>query len=131
MRTVRPFSETLRLMRHVARHGGPPVTTVDKIPEDVRTNIYFIEAPSARRIKIGKTDHLRKRFCSLRISSPVPIKLVAFSVAHPREEYVYHRRFDASRYRGEWFDESDDLRSVIATLQAQFPLPEWADEDDL
>lgn len=76
--------------------------------------VYFIEAPSVARIKIGWVkDDLRRRVALLQIGSPVPLVPIAFMEGTRADERRLHRRFKSSREAGEWFRDTPELRTFI------------------
>lgn len=90
--------------------------------------IYFVEAPRARLIKIGQTQHLRSRFSGLRAASPVNVRLLAYLEGFDADERALHLRFANWRTHGEWFRPNPHLMAMIDTLARENPLPAWAGE---
>ena len=78
----------------------------DEIP-----SVYIIHAPSSKRVKIGQSRQVYKRFSAIRTMAGTDVKLIA--VLDKEDELHLHKRFAARRIVGEWFDESvlDDLRA--------------------
>ena len=79
-------------------------------------HVYFVSAPSAGLIKIGRALCAVRRFDSLRSSSPVPLTMLGAVPCHRGGalEGELHDRFAALRSHGEWFRESDELLTYIA-----------------
>ncbi len=78
-----------------------------------RPVVYFVEAVGLERIKIGTTTHLARRLSSLRVASPVPLRLVFDEPGGEDREAALHDRFDDYRVTGEWFEFSGALRSYL------------------
>lgn len=78
---------------------------------DDEPSVYLIHAPVTRRVKIGRSRQVYKRFSSIRTMSGTDVELVA--VLPGEDELHLHKRFADRRITGEWFDESvlDDLRA--------------------
>ena len=91
--------------------------------------IYLIEAPKAGMIKIGRTTDLRERFDALRTASPVPIRVMAWTIDRPRLERELHKRYAHNRQQGEWFIASAGLRNIASQWLALRPLPEWCRDE--
>lgn len=89
--------------------------------------IYFVGSREHGMVKIGRTARLKHRMSSLRNSAPVPIKLFAVVFADPSLESCLHKRFEASRMHGEWFQISDEINQCIEDIKAQ-RFAEWVPE---
>lgn len=90
------------------------------------TMIYFVEAATVMRVKIGLTQDLRARFLGLRAMSPVPLRLVAAFRGDFLDEPRLHQRFARWRHHGEWFRRHEELNRLIERVAADHPLPDWA-----
>lgn len=79
--------------------------------------VYFVEAVTLGRIKIGKAVCARTRFRTLRAMSPDTLALLGV-INTPNSgalERELHLRFAASRCHGEWFEKTDELMQFIAS----------------
>lgn len=63
--------------------------------------------------------HFPSRIKDLRKGSPVPLEFIGAVPGDVRYERELHERFAALRRRGEWFDDTEELRSAIAELLAR------------
>lgn len=87
--------------------------------------IYFIHAPLAGLIKIGRSRNVAKRLAELQTYSPVSLVLVGtigtdsdqaatrFDSFDRREEERIHLRFHHLRRHGEWFEASRELLAFV------------------
>ncbi len=79
--------------------------------------LYFVEAAEVSRIKIGLTGNLDARIQAIRTSSPVKVSLLHSLRGTARQERALHCRFIESQDHCDWFNATDDLRSLIETLK--------------
>ena len=64
--------------------------------------VYYIQMKGTPWVKIGSAQNLAKRMGTLQTSSPYVLRLVAW---HPHQkESGHHKRWEASRGIGEWFE---------------------------
>lgn len=70
---------------------------------------YFIRC--GRRVKIGRSADVLKRFAALQTASPQKMKLLLV-VAGDREKEL-HERFVRHRLHGEWFRLSEEILQFI------------------
>lgn len=75
--------------------------------------VYFIHAPSASLIKIGRTSNIDSRLSSLRMASPAPLVLLGTFAGGVTEEAALHRRWSSIRRHGEWFKATSELFAEI------------------
>lgn len=79
--------------------------------------IYFLEAPTISRLKIGRTGDLKKRLEIIRTACPVDTKLFGVMRNYPYESNVLemsiHRYFRNRRQKGEWFDYDQSILDEI------------------
>lgn len=85
--------------------------------------VYFIAAPSAGVIKIGKATNVQHRLRSLQSCSPVALELLAFFAVEENYEALLveqklHLRHDNDRTHGEWFTASEAIMSDVALVAA-------------
>lgn len=79
--------------------------------------IYFVLAPTARRMKIGITDRVTTRVAQLRAASPVEVTLVHAIKGTARQERALHLYFALERTHGEWFNASERLLAFVESLR--------------
>ena len=79
------------------------------------TSIYFIQESTALgAIKIGRSDNVQSRLKALQTAHSSELKLLLeIPDCMPEMEQLLHARFAESRIRGEWFEATPDLLSVI------------------
>jgi len=85
-------------------------------------SIYVLR--SAELVKIGYSANLYKRVGSIVSGSPVAVEFVGHMPGERDVEAHLHQRFAAHRFSGEWFVETDEMRSVfVAILTPKMPQP--------
>lgn len=75
--------------------------------------IYFIEADIVGLIKIGYAEDVEYRFYSIRMMSPVKLKIISTMEGNRDTEKGLHSYFDHLRVRGEWFKPDAELLSFV------------------
>lgn len=76
--------------------------------------VYFISDESGP-IKIGKSKNPRARLASMQTSSHTPLSILGvIDDADDLKEKDLHRKFDAIRLKGEWFQRTPELLDFIA-----------------
>lgn len=76
--------------------------------------VYFISVPG--RVKVGFTTRPDSRIREIaRHTEQAPMLIGTIAGSIPLERAI-HARLSSYRIRGEWFDDCDDVRSVIARL---------------
>lgn len=78
--------------------------------------VYFLDAPSVNRIKIGTAIEPEHRVTAVRLMSPVEIRLIGTIAGGRSKEAELHERFRERRAHGEWFDADADFRGEIQRL---------------
>ncbi|WP_375272074.1 GIY-YIG nuclease family protein [Sphingomonas sp.] len=78
--------------------------------------IYCITAPSLGLVKIGFSDNPRGRFSKLQSDSPVALTLERVTEGDVASEKALHRRFAAFAVRGEWFMQTAEIVTWMASL---------------
>lgn len=66
--------------------------------------IYVIHAPGTNCIKIGYTDHPRRRMAELQVSSPVKLRLLLTCPGTLDMEGQIHGKLSGYHKSGEWFE---------------------------
>ena len=95
--------------------------------------IYFIQETGLfrNRIKIGRTNHIKKRLGDLRGGSPSTLKVLLVLPGDTREEMYYHERFTKYRLHGEWFKYGLEMKLFVWINQAKFTPLLPTTEDDI
>ncbi len=76
--------------------------------------IYFILGKKSKRIKFGFTlGRVEKRMGSLQTGSPEPLTILGWIPGTCQDEKALHKRFKPLNVKGEWFTETDELKSFI------------------
>lgn len=82
------------------------------------TDLYFIESQCAeRRIKIGIASDVKTRLGTMHVNSPYPLRLLKLVPGAAALEKGLHQRFADDRLTGEWFRRSQELLSVIESME--------------
>lgn len=76
--------------------------------------VYAIESVKLKIIKIGFTTDLHQRLHNLQGGCPDELRIKACWPGTVNDEREIHRRFDAFRVQGEWFNPSDEVLAYIA-----------------
>jgi hypothetical protein len=76
-------------------------------------------------VKIGFTENLRTRLSAISSHSPVPLEFVGHMPGGRELELHLHERFAASHFSGEWFVETDEMKTAFSALLSP-DLPEIA-----
>jgi hypothetical protein len=79
--------------------------------------LYAIEAPAARKFKIGRTTDIEKRFGSLCTMSPVPLVLRGHLWLPDEAEAEAHIYLAEHRSHGEWFDAHQMVIELVELIQ--------------
>jgi len=89
-------------------------------PERPTYYVYFITGMHPGfPVKIGITRSRFPRLQALQTGLPYDLEILAIlPTTDPFHERRLHKRFAASRLKGEWFSRSDDLMATIASLSA-------------
>ncbi len=75
--------------------------------------IYFIEAVSANRVKIGHAVNIKTRMRSIKTGCPFELELIRVEDGGASEERAVHQRFADRRIQGEWFTLTPDWRAEL------------------
>jgi Meiotically Up-regulated Gene 113 (MUG113) protein len=72
--------------------------------------VYFVIDRSSSQIKIGRSEHVRRRVRTLQTGNPNPLELMGWipSEDDTSMERTLHNRYDAKRGNGEWFSITQD-----------------------
>lgn len=69
--------------------------------------VYVIGACGSPRAKIGRSKSVGTRLGTIQRMSPIPLSILWQTDGGSELESALHRRFDAHRVHGEWFDFGD------------------------
>ena len=78
--------------------------------------VYFLLAPSVRRLKIGFSIKLDSRVNDLRLGSPIDLILVKYICGTLQLEITLLALFDRFRLHGEWFEAEPELMDFVEQL---------------
>lgn len=76
--------------------------------------IYFVQRAIGGAIKIGHASNVAHRVASLQVANVEPIRLLGVADGGAIEEAQLHQELSEYRIAGEWFSDSEAVRSVIA-----------------
>ncbi len=77
------------------------------------TVIYFVQSEHGGPIKIGRTDDLAMLLVNLQGSRPDKLTILAAAHGTVEQERELHRRFAATREKGEWFAPTEELLHIV------------------
>ena len=83
--------------------------------------LYFVQATTDGPIKIGRSAHLGQRLFMLSQQVQVPIRLLGTLPGGSMAELLWHDRFAATRFAGEWFLPTPALLTAIRKALAAEP----------
>lgn len=79
--------------------------------------VYFIQANEGGPVKIGWSDNPKRRLNQLQAAHHGTLNLLAAVPGGRDTEKSIHGRLDDYRVRGEWFEDCEPVREVMAALQ--------------
>jgi hypothetical protein len=82
------------------------------------TNIYF--ARCSGLVKIGKANCVETRMRNMQAGNPFEIELLASFPGTYALETAIHHALQPLRQRGEWFEQGDDLTTVLDLVRSHF-----------
>lgn len=86
-------------------------------PAKIPTDLYFVQTECAERhIKIGIASNMKDRLSTMQTHCPYQIKLIKLVPGGAHMEKELHIRFAQDKLVGEWFRRSEELLSVIDSL---------------
>jgi hypothetical protein len=77
-------------------------------------SVYFITARQVGMVKIGCAFNPRRRLDTMQCGCPIDLALEAWVAGDYTEEREFHSRFKDLRVRGEWFNLSLEIETIIA-----------------
>lgn len=78
--------------------------------------IYFIQAETGGPVKIGFAYDPNERLKQIQCGSPDPVRIIRIIPGSRKTEANIHQRLKASRKRGEWFDDTEEVRAFIQSV---------------
>jgi hypothetical protein len=91
-----------------------PTVEIRTAQREVNRLVYFIQPAGGGLIKIGVAARPKQRLYHLQTGSPVELRLVGTLPGGQPLEAELHQRFAEHRVRGEWFEPTAELLSLIA-----------------
>ena len=82
------------------------------------SHVYFIGIEPEGPIKIGHTTDIDIRLAKLQHASPYLLTVLAVAPGGSVAETALHRTFASNRIRGEWFERTPELLSLIADIRS-------------
>jgi hypothetical protein len=90
-----------------------------------RAVIYFVQCGAAGPIKIGYVrKDMRQRLSAMQNGNHEKLRVLACTDGDVPYERALHKRFSASRIRGEWFTPTDELLTLISKCSPGTPAPD-------
>ena len=89
----------------------PAQARLPRTYEAAGAGVYFLLSDDGH-VKIGVTNDIASRVSGLQTAQAKPLSLIRFVHGGPKTERWLHRRFEASRVRGEWFRFEPDMLTV-------------------
>ena len=84
--------------------------------------VYFLQERKKNGfIKIGRTADLPERTRTLQQGNPHELKKIATIPGCPNIETTIHKDLEAFRFRGEWFEPTDEVLDYIEKIQRVDP----------
>lgn len=84
--------------------------------------IYFVQAGPKGPIKIGVSDYPEQRVRDLSIGIPHALIPLGIMQGEEDDETDLHIKFSPHHFRGEWFQDCDELRDFIRDNCDPFPV---------
>jgi hypothetical protein len=91
--------------------------------------VYFVQAGEGGPIKIGFSNHLKKRLENFEVCSPYELKVLYVLPGGSADEGDLHRRFAMfqivlpdGRVKKEWFQPADELLQFIELMRVERPM---------
>jgi hypothetical protein len=82
-----------------------------------KNTVYFLQSSDTLSIKIGETNHLKRRISELQTAAAGELRLLGTTERY--SEVLLHEMFAASKIRGEWFIATPDLVRFLMSLGFQ------------
>lgn len=97
---------------------------VERISDyDGSSYVYFVEAPSSRLIKIGRSNDPYRRLTQLKLLSPVSLEIRGIVPGGAEIEVSFHEHFKSLNSHGEWFFAASYLTSFVDILTRPWNAP--------
>lgn len=98
-------------------HWKTKDTPPPRPPKEELSQVYFIYATDAEKVKIGYSDSPESRLKTLQIGSPVPLHILVTVKGGANLEKKLHEKFSRSHSHGEWFHMSEDIEMYIREVR--------------
>lgn len=82
--------------------------------------VYFIQGQCGGAIKVGFSVNPKLRLRELQTGYPDTLLILAIIPGTPHTEAVLHKKFEASRLKGEWFRPDDYVIQTIKELKEKY-----------
>ncbi len=89
------------------------MTTIKPDQNPCGSVVYFVVAPLVRRVKIGYSTNIYRRFHTQKKPSACDLVLAAYRPGTIIDEAMLHQEHKKDRVRGEWFNLTAELREEI------------------
>lgn len=91
--------------------------------------VYFIQAEGGGLIKIGWATKPAVRVANMQMYCPIKLAILLHVTGDGAMERDLHKRFEASRRHGEWFEPTPDLLALVEEWRSSPPpAPIWPEK---
>lgn len=87
-------------------------SVVEKVPQIV----YFALAEGTDRVKIGRTNNIKRRLKDLQTGCPVPLKVIYELPGDNSLEKELHKRFSHLWIDYEWFQFAEEMKVFLGLV---------------
>ena len=117
--SVQAVDEALGSVLEAQKNGKPEPLYMRDIHAALQrrptTNVYFASCQSW--VKVGRANCVSERLREMQSGNAHNIVLIADFPGTPAMETAIHHALAHLRFRGEWFDQHEDIETVIACLR--------------
>lgn len=96
------------VMAQVLRYKTSLLQNINK---DKPGHLYLIKHPVTGHLKIGFSKNLSARLAQLQCNIPLKLIVLHTKAGTQKEESALHRLFAKQRTKGEWFEDTPELRN--------------------
>lgn len=75
--------------------------------------VYFVEAEGLNRVKIGRTNNIKRRLKDLQTGSPVPLTVLYELPGDKSLERELQKKFLHLRIINEWFHFAEEVKTFL------------------
>lgn len=79
----------------------------------INSVVYFVACDELKLVKIGVTRRLKTRITTLAVDCPLSVRLLCTVPGGVALEKELHSRFEAFRFRGEWFRYAEPIQRLV------------------